>query len=220
MRICNNCNKENSQDAIYCEHCGEKIKDIKSDDYKSKITWETYVPLYTNPEILKGLFLAIGIPFGVLIVFLLVVSKGDIMGTDVKYAFFLIGLLFLLTFLLTIALYGGKYAPGFILDEKGVTNYTQDKQRKRNKLINGFLVFFGIFGESPTSAGIGFIAESRQVMKISWKNVRNITYDPKHHTILIKGGFAEKMAVFCTEENYSEVEAFIKMKMEKRKGVK
>lgn len=225
MKICNNCSGENSQDSIYCEHCGEKLKaeekinreSKKESNKKANIKWETYVPLYTNPVIVKGLMLAIGIPFGILILFLLFISKGDILGSDVKYAFFMIGLLFFFTFLLTMALYGGKYAPGFVLDEKGVINYTQDKQRKRNNLINGLLVFFGLFGGNVTAAGIGFIAESRQVMKILWKNVRDVKYDPKHNTILLKGGFAEKMAVFCTEENYFEVEAFIKMKLGKEK---
>jgi len=218
MKICNYCSGENPSDSAYCEHCGKKLKAEEKvngeSDKKVKIKWETYVPLYTNPVILKGLMLAIGMPFGILILFLLFISKGDILGSDVKYAFFMIGLLFFFTFLLTMALYGGKYAPGFILDDKAVINYTQDKQRKRNNLINGLLVFFGLFGGNVTAAGIGYIAESRQVMKIKWKNVRDVKYDQKHNTILLKGGFAEKMAVFCTEENYSEVEAFIKMKLE------
>jgi len=220
MRICNHCNEKNPQDAAYCEHCGKELKEPAIENKKSCIKWETYIPLYTNPVILKDLGKAIGIPFGILILFLLWISKGDIFGSDVKYAFFIIGLMFFLTFLLTIALYGGKYAPGFIVDDKGVTNYTQDKQRKRNKLINGLLVFFGLMGGNYTAAGAGFIADSRQVMKIHWKNVRYAKYDPKRHTIIIKGGIAEKIAVFCTKENYSEVEEFIKMKLEKRKGGK
>lgn len=221
MKICNYCGGENLSDSAYCEHCGKNLKVEEKVNVefnkKANIKWETYVPLYTNPVILNGLALAIGLPFGILILFLLVISKGDIFGSDVKYAFLMIGLLFFFTFLLTMALYGGKYAPGFILDEKGVINYTQEKQRKRNNLINGLLVFFGLFGGNVTAAGIGYIAESRQVMKIKWKNVRDVKYDQKHNTIIIKGGFAEKMAVFCTEENYSEVEAFVRMKLEKRR---
>jgi hypothetical protein len=221
MKICNYCGGQNLLDSAYCEHCGKKLneelKTNKESNKKVNIKWETYVPLYTNPVILNGLALAIGLPFGILILFLLIVSKGDIFSSDVKYAFLMIGLLFFFTFLLTMALYGGKYAPGFILDEKGVINYTQDKQRKRNNLINGLLVFFGLFGGNVTAAGIGYIAESRQVMKIKWKNVRDVKYDQKHNTIIIKGGFAEKMAIFCTEENYLEVEDFVKRKLEARR---
>lgn len=220
MRICKHCNEKNPQDAKYCQHCGKEITESVIENNNKSISWETYVPLYTNPVILKDLGKAIGIPFGILIAFLLWVSKGDILGSDVKYAFFIIGLLFFFTFLLTIALYGGKYAPGFIVDDKGITNYTQHKQRKRNKLINGFLVFFGLLSGNYTAAGTGFIADSRQIMKIHWKNVRYVKYDSKHHTIVIKGGIAEKIAIFCTEENYLEVEQFIKMKLEKRTGGK
>ena len=75
-------------------------------------------------------------------------------------------------------------------------------------------MFFGLFGGNVTAAGIGYIAESRQVMKIHWKNVRDVKYNPRALTIIIKGGFAEKMAVFCTEENYLEVEGYIKGKLQ------
>ena len=84
-----------------------------------KLQWETEVPLFKNRFILQGLALAIGIPFGLLITVIVILAKGDIMGTDAKHALFLIGLLFVLTFIFLMIIYGGRYAPGFIIDEEG-----------------------------------------------------------------------------------------------------
>ncbi|MDN5323692.1 MAG: hypothetical protein PWQ67_2146 [Clostridia bacterium] len=179
-----------------------------------KIQLEIYVPLFKNPFILKGLAIAIGIPFGTLITVIIILTKGDIMGTDAKYALFLIGVLFVLTYITVMVVYGGKYAPGFIIDENGITNYTQESQTKKNKIINTILIIFGLYGGNLTAAGTGLIAQSRQVRRISWKAIRKVKYYPKQHTIIIRGALTEKIAIFCSKENYAQVEAVIKEKVQ------
>jgi hypothetical protein len=169
------------------------------------LRWEVYVPIWKNRFILQGLWMAIGIPFSVLIVIIIVLAGGDILGTDAKYALFLIVLLLVLTYLLTLFVYGGKYAPGFVVDREGITNYTQSSQAKQNKIMNTILIILGLYQGNFTAMGAGMIAQSRQVLRIKWKNVRWIRYYPREHTIMVKGGFAEKIALFCTEENYEEV---------------
>jgi hypothetical protein len=52
----------------------------------SKLNWEIYVPMFRNRFILKGLGLALGIPFGVVIVVIIITAGGDIFGTDAKFA--------------------------------------------------------------------------------------------------------------------------------------
>lgn len=173
----------------------------------NRLQWEIYVPIFRNRLILKGLGIAIGIPFGIVIAVIIVTAKGDVFGTDAKYALGLIALLFILTFLLIMIVYGAKYAPGFIVDETGIINYTQHKQAKRNRVLNGLLIALGAISGSPTAVGAGMIAQSRQVMRLNWGKVRKVRYDPKRCTILVNGGFTEKIAVFCTRENYAQVEA-------------
>jgi len=179
------------------------------------IQWEIYVKIFNNRFILKGLMVAVGIPFGLLVVAIIILSGGDIMGTDAKYALFLIGLLFIFTYILIMIIYGGKYAPGFIIDDIGITNYTQDSQGKKNKIINSFLIIFGLYSGNFSAAGSGSIAHSRQLVKITWKEINKVRYYPKHHTIIVKGGLTNKLAVFCTEDNYAAVEAAIKEKTNK-----
>src|SRR5659263_101861 len=120
----------------------------------NKLQWEIYVPIFKNRIILKGIGLAVGIPFGIVIAVILIASKGDVFGTDAKYALGMIGLLFLLTFILIIIVYGGKYAPGFIVDDTGIVNYTQAKQAKRSKVINTMLILSLIHISEPTRLGM------------------------------------------------------------------
>jgi hypothetical protein len=177
-----------------------------------RLQWEIYVPIFRNRYILKGLALAVGLPFGIVIAVIIITAKGDIFGTDAKYALGLIVALFLLTFLLIMIVYGGKYAPGFIIDETGIVNYTQEKHAKRGKIINGLAVALGLFSGNLTAAGAGMIAQSRQVVRLKWKSIRKVKYDPQRHTILVRGGFLKKIAVFCTPENYAQVAAFVRQK--------
>lgn len=178
----------------------------------NRLQWEIYVPIFRNRFILRGLGLAVGIPFGVVIAVIIITAGGDVLGTDAKYALGLIGLLFVLTFLLIMIVYGGKYAPGFIVDEAGIVNYTQAKQSRRGRVINGLLIALGAMSGNPTAVGAGMIAQSKQVMALKWKNVRKVIYYPKRRTILVRGGYTEKIAIFCTPENYAQVEALVREK--------
>lgn len=175
----------------------------------NQIQWENQVSIFKNPFILKGLFISIGIPFGVLIVSIIVISGGDIMTTDAKYALFMIALLFIFTFIFIMVIYKGKYAPGFIINNDGIINYTQEKQEKKNKVINILAIFLGLFSKNFSVAGAGTLAQSKQIVKIKWKEIRKVKYYPNKNTILIYGGLTQKIAIFCTKENYSLVKEII-----------
>jgi hypothetical protein len=112
-----------------------------------------------------------------------------------------------------MVIYGGKYAPGFIVDETGITNYIQDKQVKKNKIFNTVLIILGLYRGNLTAAGTGLLALSRQVAHIPWRAIRKVRCYPKQHTIIVKGRPIEKIAIFCTKENYKEVETAIKEKV-------
>ena len=178
----------------------------------NKIQWEHQVSIFENPFILKELGIAIGIPFGLLIAAIIIFSKGNIMNSDAKYALFMIGLLFFFTFLFVLILNKGKYAPGFIINNEGILNYTQEDQGKQNKIINTLAFIFGLLSRNLSVSGAGLLAQSKQVEQIKWKDLRKTKYFPKKYTILVYGSFTQKIALFCTKENYSLVERMIKEK--------
>ena len=179
---------------------------------EEKIQWEIRVPIFKNSLILKQLALAIGIPFGLLIIVLIIITKASI------YTLYSVGLivaLLVLTWIFLLLVYGGKYDMEFSLDNKGALYSTQAKQMKKNKIINSLTFVLGLLSKKPTVAGASILAESRQEVSILWKRVSKVKYKPKSQTILIKGGFAENIALFCTKENYSIVESFVIAKTQK-----
>lgn len=85
----------------------------------TKISWEIEVPIFRHSLILKQLALAIGLPFG-LVAAVLVATADTNNKVYSFYALGLIGMTLLLTVVLVLTLYGGKYAVGFTIDEVGV----------------------------------------------------------------------------------------------------
>lgn len=170
-----------------------------------KIEWTISVPIFRNPIILKQLGIAIGIPFGVLILFL-IISKAI-------YALVLIAVFFLLTYLFILVVWGGKYDVGFELDKTGIRNYTLKNQAKKNRIINTVAVVFGLSSGKPALAGAGMLAQSRQDVLIKWISIKKVKFYPQRQTVMIRAGFAENIAVFCTPANYSEVASFIQNRL-------
>lgn len=169
----------------------------------TRIEWQVTVPIFKNSVILKQLGIAIGIPFG-----LVALIVGFASGQSV-YALYgvgvIIGLLFI-TWLFIKAVYRGNYEAEFELDGKGALCRTQAQQAKKNRIINVLTVILGLLSGKPTVAGAGMLASSRQQMFLQWSRVRKVKYNPRRLTILLQGGWAESIALFCTEDNYAQVE--------------
>jgi len=168
---------------------------------KQIISWSARVPIF------RKLGIAIGIPFGLLCVVLVLVS-GDLLYS--VYGLILIGALFLLTYLFVVAVYGGNYEFGYCLSSIGIQSYTLPKQARKNRWINGLAVVLGLISTRPAAAGAGLLAESRQSVFLRWKGVRKVQFLPRRKVILVRGGLAERIALFCCEDNYQQVEDFVR----------
>lgn len=170
--------------------------------------WKISVPLFKNALILQQLGIAIGIPFGIMALIVGIASGKSIY---LFYALGLIAVLLLLSWLLIMAVYGGKYEAEFVLDSEGALCRTQAKQAKKNRFVNALTVILGLFSGKPTVAGVGLLAQSRQEVYLRWNGVKKVGYKPKNFTILLQGGFAESVALFCTEENYASIERIVRL---------
>lgn len=168
--------------------------------------WEISVPIFKNTVILKQLGIAIGIPFG-LVALIIVLTSGR--SRDTLYALGLIAALLILAWLFIMAAYRGKYEAEFVLDNKGVLCRTQAKQAKNNRIINALTVILGMLSGRPAMAGAGLLAQSRHEVFIRWNHVTKVKFKPKNHTILLRGGWTENIALFCTNENYTLAEHFV-----------
>ncbi len=180
-----------------------------------KIQWQISVPIFRNTVILKQLGLAIGIPFG-LVALVIGLSSGKNM--DTLYGLGLIAALLFLTWFFIMAVYRGKYEAEFVLDGKGILCRTQAKQAKKNRVINTLTVILGLLTGKPAAAGAGMLAQSRQEVFLRWNRVTRVNYKPKNRTILLRGGWTENIALFCADENYEQIEAFVRRNTLPKKG--
>lgn len=173
--------------------------------------WKIKVPIFKNPIILKQLGIAIGIPFGLVVVVIGVTSSWSV---DTLHALGLIGMLMLFTWVFTMAVYGGKYEAEFFLDEEGVLCRTQEKQTRKNRIINALTVVGGLLSGKPAVAGAGVLAGSRQSAYLRWNRITKISYQPNRQTILLRGAWTEHIGLFCTKENYARAEQFVRDKVQ------
>lgn len=168
------------------------------------LSWQQDVSIFTHPVILRDLLKAVGIPFGILIVFIMWSSGWDLQG-DVRFALGLIGLLFFLTWLLIFILFRGIWQVEFRLNDRELRTRTRAGQARRWAAVSSITVLGGLAAGKPTVAGAGLLAGSRQEVRIPWEKVRKMKVYPKNHTIVVRGGLTEKTALFCTRENYPVV---------------
>lgn len=180
------------------------------------VRWEISVPIFKNTLILKQLGLAIGIPFCLVALVIALVSG---IRRDTLYALGLVAALLILTGLFIMAVYRGKYEAEFVLDGKGILCRTQAKQARKNRIVNTLTVMLGLLSGRPAAAGAGMLAQSRQEAFIRWNRVTKVKYKSQSRTILLRGGWTEQIALFCTDENYVKIEGFVRQNMQTPKGV-
>ncbi|WP_070000544.1 hypothetical protein [Cellulosilyticum sp. I15G10I2] len=167
-----------------------------------EMVWEIRIPIFKNSLILRQLMFAIGIPFGTLLMYLIYI-KG-------YYGALLVALTLLLTFIFIQVVYGGTYDVKYIMNKKGVRCAYQEKQRKKNNIINTLLFFSGIFSGKPTYAGAGVLANARQDEFIAWKKVIKIKYFDHKRIIVVKSGYLDHITIFCENDDYDKIKTFVK----------
>ena len=169
-----------------------------------ELNWSIRIPLLKNRVIRNQLSLALGIPFGILCVVLLAVQAYSGLA--------MVGGTLVLGFLLVMLIFRGTYDVQYALDEIGITSETQSKQKKRVQRMATATAAMGVLSGNPTTVAAGMLAGERTKERLLWKQIRKVKYLDRQRTIMLRAGFGESIAVFCTEGNYKQVSAFIRQK--------
>ena len=135
------------------------------------IHWQISVPIFRNTVILKQLGLAVGIPFGLVS---LIIGLSSRKSVYTLYGLGLIAALLLFTWLFIVVFYRGRYEAEFVLDGKGVLFRTQERQVKRNRVVNILTVVLGLLSGKPAVAGAGMLAQSQQEVLIRWGQITKV----------------------------------------------
>ena len=167
----------------------------------NRITWTNKVSIFKNNLILKQLGIAMGIHFGILLTIMLIAGA--------YYGVLLVSATLLLTFIVVLIVFKGTYDVSYQIDSKGILCENQPMQAKKVKRRSALAVILGLCTRNYSAAGAGMLAGARTKQLISWKNIRKTKYNDPQKTILIKGGFGENIALFCTDDNYEIVKELI-----------
>ena len=170
-----------------------------------EFNWSIRIPLFKNRIIRDQLILALGIPFGILCVVLLALKAYE--------GLVMVGGTLVLGFLLVMLIFKGTYDVEFALDDKGVACATQSRQKKRVRRMATATTVMGVLAGNPTTVAAGMMAGERTKERLLWKQIKKVKYLDRENTIMLCAGFGGTISVFCTEENYSKVCAFIRQKL-------
>lgn len=164
--------------------------------------WSCSVPIFSDPLIAKQLLIAVGLPFGVVLLMIAVLSR---FSRDGLYAIAMILGLLILTGLFVKVVYKGRYEVEYWIDASGIRCKYASNQLKKNRLVNGLTVFLGLILGKPTIAGAGLLAQSRQEVLLKWRRVQSVRYYPKHRRIHLRAGWFETVVVYCNDDDYDRV---------------
>jgi len=175
---------------------------------KNEFSWSIDIPIFGKKLVRKQLFIALILPFLILVLFLAITSRGAVFDSGFKYFVYLILALFFLTYLFTKIIYKGIFTSEFIVNEKGVLYQTSEQQKRKSKAVAFLVMILSVFAKTPGAAAAGYASQTNLQNQISWQDVKSIEYHDKDKIIYVKANFSDKIAIFCTSDNYNDLKNF------------
>ncbi len=185
-----------------------------------KLSWDIDIPVITNKHIARQIVLvfSLAILFVLFVLFLIELFSGGITWEFITTLFriflLLVVIITVITFLGVCLFMGNRYYYTFTLDpQKGIWEKPQNRQHKRNFLVNSLLLVGGLLTRNFSAAGAGALAQARQEQFVAWKDINRVENDPPNHTITLKKNKRTLMIVFCKPANYQAVSGIIQSKV-------
>jgi hypothetical protein len=182
-----------------------------------KYRWVYEVPMLKNPTILFDVYKVLGISFGIVWLFnVLLISCED--GLNLRNLWsFTSGFLILMLVFLVIGYvayfivawsYGWKYIVLFTLDEKEVVHQMMPRQMGKAKVLGALTALVGSVAGKPGVMGAGVLAASRSTSTSVLANVARLV--PRRRLHLIKvNQLLNKNRVFVPDEDFDFVYNFL-----------
>ena len=189
-------------------------------------TWEADMA-YGNPFMRRQLLLGFGVAFGVLWVILELISwfgrshssftvavfKTIFFGKipqEAWFAFGFVGLIVVLTVILTKILMPSGYRAQFRMDGYGASVGPAPSQKKLEGKLAWVLMVGGAARRNPGAVGQGILLKNQTGERIDWPEVKSIEAIPEKSTIILHGEWRPPVPLICAPENFANVLAWVK----------
>ena len=222
-KICPNCGKELSDDALFCDKCGAELKAPAAavpeghvpDENKGKYRWVYELPMMKSFFLLFEVWKVLALSAGVVALFMAIVSLAKGEGADgvvfaVEMAALVLGILAVLSFpayYIVTKANNGKYTVLFEMDEEGI-DHIQIKTDKA-KALDILTIGVGLAGGNRGAVSAGALSATGGSLYSKFSNVRKVKAIPKNHLIRVNGILIHNM-IYADEEHFDWVYNYIK----------
>ena len=182
-----------------------------------KYRWVYEVPMLKNPSILFDVYWVLGISFGLVWLFnVLLIGCEDGFSLESRWGFtsgFLILMLVFavigyVAYVIVAWTYGWKYVVLFTLDEKEVVHQQMPHQMKKAKVLGALTALVGAAAGKPSVVGSGILASSRSTSTSVLANVKRIKARRRQNLIKVNQ-LLNKNRIFVPDEDFDFVYDFL-----------
>jgi hypothetical protein len=214
---CVNCGGMIIDDSKFCNECGSQVVLMETSELetgssigKNEFKWDIRVPLLSDRIFIRQISWGFGLPFGILLLFLLF---GIASGADgAVYALVFVGAFLIITFLITMLIFGRGQYISFQIDEQGILYRVQKKQSKIISILAFLLFILSLFAGRSISTGQAIRAGTRTEVFIPWNRIKKIKLYYENSLLHVKAGFSQQLAVYCHKEDFEDVVAYTRLK--------
>ena len=181
--------------------------------------WSYEMDMLRNPTILITVWKVLGVSFGVVYLFMLILDLIQrVIGSwadlwRLTRFFLLLAAVFfvisILAYLIVTAVLGRKYQVMFEMDENHVTHIQMHRQVERAQVLGIIAAMVGALAKNPATVGSGLLAASKSTSTSEFKSVRVVKVRRKRDTIHVNQ-LLDKNQVYAEKTDFDFVEKFIK----------
>ncbi len=182
-----------------------------------KYRWVYEVPMLKNPSILIDVYKVLGISFGIVWLFNVLIiscedglSLGNLWGITSGFLI-LMGVFLVIGYVAYVIVawtYGWKYVVLFTLDEREVKHEQMPRQVKKAQVLGALTALVGVAAGKPGVVGTGLLAASRTSTTSTLANVARLKPCRRHHLIKVNQ-LLNKNRVFVPDEDFDFVYDFL-----------
>ena len=178
-----------------------------------KYRWVYDVPMLKNPSILMEVYWVLGISFGIVWLFVLLMGGCEnhfrpAALWDITRGFLILMAVFFVlgwvAYFFVSWYYGWKYSILFIMDEQEVVHKQLPGTEGKARAIGKLTALAGAGGGKIGMAGMGILVANRTSMSTSYSSVRRIIACRRRHLIKVRERFSRNM-VFVADEDFDFV---------------
>lgn len=152
--------------------------------------WDAVVSPFDRTAMIQ-ILLAIGIPFGVLLVLLALFG-----GTQAKYAAGLILAVLIVAAITAYAVLRKKYVRFAVFDDR-IERIDLPRSVRTAEKLKEYTVVAGVFSSSLTTVATGILMQTQDHTSIKWRSVTSAEMYSNRIRIICKGN---EMTIPCTDE--------------------